>query len=74
MVRAAKKTAPSHGLKWLFCLCIKVVGFGIVFWVVNLANRCSFRVAISPPTVRPREQADLARFRSFVINQWRFGF
>jgi len=64
----------GHGLKWLFCLLINVVNRGTVFGAVNPANQCCFRVAPPPPTVRPREQADLARFRSFVVNQCGFGF
>ena len=63
----------GHGFKWFFSLVIKVVNCGVGFWVGNLANQCSFRVAMSSPTIRPREQADLARYRSFVMNQWRFG-
>jgi len=66
--------AVSHGLKWLFSLFIKVANCGGVFWSVNLAHRCSFRVAMSSPTIRPREQADLARYRSFVVSRCGFGF
>jgi len=40
--------------------------FGGQFRQVNPANRCGLRVALPPPTFRPREQADLARFRSSV--------
>jgi len=64
----------GHGLKWLFRLFIKVVGYGGVFGTVNLVHRCCFRVAMSPPTIRPREQADLARYRSFVVKKCGFGF
>jgi len=79
-VRAAKKAAPSYGaeslsrVQVLFCLFVEVVNYGGVFGSVNLVNRCGFRVAMPSPTIRPREQADLARFRSFVVSRCGFGF
>jgi len=79
-VRTAKKTASSHGFvvghgfQWLVSLFIKVVNCGVGFWVGNLANQCNFRVAMSSPTIRSREQADLARYRSFVVSRCGFGF
>jgi len=80
MVRAAKKTASSHGFvvghgfQWLVSLFIKVVNYGTVFGAVNPAYRCGLLVAMPSPTLRSREQADLARYRSFVVSQCGFGF
>jgi len=74
MLQAAKKTAPSHGLKWLFCLFVKVVNRGTVFGAVNPAYRCGLCCRLPSPTIRPREQTDLERFRSFEVKKCEFGF
>jgi len=31
-------------------------------------------LSLPPPTIHPREQADLARYRSFVVKKCGFGF
>jgi len=48
-------------------------GFGSVVLSAKCGGQSSFCLAMPSPTIRPREQADLARYRSFVMNQWRFG-
>jgi len=48
--------------------------FGSVVWSVKYGGQCGFRVAMPSPTIRPREQADLARYRSFVVSRCGFGF
>jgi len=54
-------------------LVINFRGFGIVVLSAKCGGQFGFRVAMPSPTIRSREQADLARYRSFVMNQWRFG-
>ena len=49
-------------------------GFGSVVLSAKCVGQCGLFCRLPSPTLRPREQADLARFRSFVVNQCGFGF
>jgi len=55
-------------------LVINFRGFGSVVLSAKCGGQCGFRVAMPSPTIRPREQADLARYRSFVVKKCGFGF
>jgi|GEM_PF-6532997 len=79
-VRAAKKTAPSHGAESLsrvevaFQSSHQSCQLWRCFWGGQSSESMWSVLSLPSPTIRPREQADLARYRSFVVNQWRFGF
>jgi len=51
-----------------------VGGFGGVVLSVKVWWSKWSVLSLPPPTIRPREQADLARYRSFVVSQCGFGF
>ena len=48
--------------------------FGRIVWSAKCGSQSSFCLAMPSPTLRPREQADLARYRSFVVSRCGFGF
>ena len=66
------KSVPKCVVKYRLIV-INFRAFGSVVLSAKCVGQCGFRVAMPSPTLRPREQADLARYRSFVMNQWRFG-
>jgi len=46
---------------------------GSIVLSAKCGGQCGFRVAMPSPTLRSREQAELARFRSFVVKKCGFG-
>jgi len=47
--------------------------FGSVVLSAKCGGQSSFCLAMPSPTLRPREQADHARYRSFVVSRCGFG-
>jgi len=49
-------------------------GFGSVVLSAKCVGQCGLFCRLPSPTIRPREQADHARYRSFVVSRCGFGF